>query len=103
MVAKRKFLQIRQVSYFLVNNSSGTLQVSGNAEAYVSTMGGRFTVTNFGDLKPGGDTPLKLTLEVDYFRMVLDGDVLFEIDVEAGKRIIGGVDQLAEIRAAMGI
>jgi phage tail tube protein FII len=35
--------------------------------------------------------------------MVLDGDVLFEIDVEAGKRIIGGVDQLAEIRAAMGI
>jgi P2 family phage contractile tail tube protein len=74
-----------------------------SAEAYVSTMGGRFTVTNFGDLKPGGDTPLKLTLEVDYFRMVLDGDVLFEIDVEAGKRIIGGVDQLAEIRAAMGI
>ncbi|MEH6522303.1 phage major tail tube protein [Sulfitobacter sp.] len=74
-----------------------------SADAYVSTMGGRFTVANFSDLKPGGDTPLKLTLEVDYFRMVLDGDVLFEIDVEAGKRIIGGVDQLAEIRAAMGI
>lgn len=74
-----------------------------SADTRVATMGGRWTVVNFGDLKPGSDTPLKLTLEVDYFRMVQDGDELFEIDVQAGKRVIGGVDQLAEIRSAMGV
>jgi P2 family phage contractile tail tube protein len=72
------------------------------ADSYVATLGGLWTVVNFADLKPGSDVPMKLTLEVDYFRMLMDGDELFEIDIEAGKRIIGGVDQLAGIRAAMG-
>jgi len=73
-----------------------------SADAYVATIGGRWSVTNFGDLKPGSDAPLKLTLEADYYRLVKDGDELFEIDVEAGKRVIGGVDQLGGIRRAMG-
>ena len=72
------------------------------ATAYVATVGGRFSVSNFGSLKPGNDSPLKLTVEVDYFRMVVDTEELFEIDLVAGKRVIGGVDQLAGIRAAMG-
>ena len=72
------------------------------ADSFVCTLGGRWSVTSFADLKPGSDVPLKLTLEADYFRMLKDGDELFEIDVEAGKRIIGGVDQLAAMRNAMG-
>jgi P2 family phage contractile tail tube protein len=77
-------------------------QYDFSADTYVATMGGLWTVVNFADLKPGSDVPLKLSLEVDYFRMLKDGDELFEIDIEAGKRVIGGVDQLAQIRAAMG-
>lgn len=73
------------------------------ADSYVATLGGWFSVTNFADLKPGNDAPLKFTFEVDYYRMLKDGDALFEVDIEAGKRIIGGVDQLAGLRAAMGI
>jgi P2 family phage contractile tail tube protein len=73
------------------------------ADSFVATMGGKWTVVNFADLKPGSDVPMKLMLEVDYYRLLKDGDELFEIDIEAGKRIIGGVDQLAGIRAAMGI
>ncbi|MEX0319443.1 MAG: phage major tail tube protein [Ruegeria sp.] len=73
-----------------------------SADSYVATIGGRWSMVNFGDLKPGSDVPMKLKLEVDYFRMLKDGDELFEIDVEAGKRVIGGVDQLAGIRASMG-
>lgn len=72
------------------------------ADSYVGTVGGRFSVVNFADLKPGSDAPLKLTVEVDYFKMLKDGDELFEIDIQAGKRVIGGVDQLASLRAAMG-
>ena len=73
------------------------------ADAYIGTLGGRWSVTNFANLKPGSDMPLKLTLEVDYFSMVRNGEELFEIDIEAGKRIVGGVDQLVELRAAMGL
>lgn len=74
-----------------------------SADSFVATIGGRWTVVNFSDLKPGSDTPLKLTLEVDYYRMQHNGEELFEIDIQAGKRVIGGVDQLAGIRSAMGM
>lgn len=74
-----------------------------SADSFVATLGGRWSMVNFGDLKPGSDVPLKLKLEVDYFRMLQNGNELFEIDVEAGKRVIGGVDQLADLRRAMGL
>ncbi|MCF6432599.1 phage major tail tube protein [Leisingera sp. MMG026] len=74
-----------------------------SSDTIIATVGGRFSVTNFADLKPGSDAPLKLTVETDYFRMLHNGDELFEIDVRAGKRVIGGVDQLAELRASMGL
>ena len=73
------------------------------ADSFVCTMGGLWSATNFGDLKAGSDVPLKLTLEVDYFRMLKDGVELFEIDIQAIKRVIGGVDQLADLRKAMGM
>ncbi|KAF0676730.1 phage major tail tube protein [Profundibacterium mesophilum] len=73
------------------------------ASAFIASLGGRWSVMNFSDLKTGSDVPIKLTLDVDYFRLVKDGDELFEIDVQAGRRVIGGVDQLAATRRAMGI
>lgn len=72
------------------------------ADTIVGTVGGLWSSTNFGELKPGTDVPLKLMCEVDYFRMVINGTELFEIDIEAGKRVIGGVDQVADLRRAMG-
>lgn len=77
-------------------------QKDHSADGFVCTMGGLWASTNFGDLKPGSDSPLKLALEVDYFRMLKDGEELFEIDIQAGKRVIGGVDQLKELRHKMG-
>ena len=74
-----------------------------SADEIIATMGGRWSSTNFGDLKPGSDAPLKVTLEVDYFRMVKNGTELFEIDVVSGRRVINGIDQLADMRRAMGI
>lgn len=72
------------------------------ATSIVATIGGRWSGASFADLKPGTDTPVTLTLEADYVRMVMDGVELFEIDVLAGKRVINGTDQLKSIRAAMG-
>jgi Bacteriophage tail tube protein len=70
---------------------------------YVATLGGGWLSTNFGDLKPANDTPFKLSLSVDYFRLNLNGEELFEIDIQAGKHVVGGVDQVADLRRAMGI
>ena len=73
-----------------------------SADEIICGLGGRFTVVNFADLKPGNDVPMKLTAAVDFFEMEMNGTQLFKIDVKAGVRIIGGIDQLAEKRRAMG-
>lgn len=73
------------------------------ADDHVITCGGRITVVSQGDLEAGKDNPLKLHMEVDYYRIEKNGEVLIEIDIEAGKRIVDGVDQVADIRRAMGI
>lgn len=74
-----------------------------SADTFIATIGGLFTTLDGGSLKPGEEAPLKLSLAVDYFKLERNGEQMFEIDVENGKRIIGGVDQLVEMRKAMGL
>lgn len=73
------------------------------ADTYIFTIGGRWSGWEGSTLKPGGSVPLKLTTSVHYFRAEFNGEELFEIDIENGKRIINGVDQLADLRKAMGL
>jgi len=73
------------------------------ANAYIFSMRGRVKTVAPQQITPGEDAPLQLTYALDYFRGELDGEELFEIDVENGRRVIGGVDQLADLRRAMGI
>jgi len=74
-----------------------------SADTYIATLGGRISVNGPEDLKAGDKSTLKITMEVDYYRLEKDGEELWEIDIENGVRVIGGVDQLAELRRAMGI
>lgn len=73
------------------------------ADAYAFEIGGRVSMVGGDELKAGDGASLKLSWEVDYFRVEKDGEVLVEIDVENGKRVIGGEDQLASMRIAMGL
>lgn len=73
------------------------------ADAWIFTCGGRVTTNEFDALKPGDPSKLKAMLEVDFFRAELNGEELFKIDIENGVRIIGGEDQLASMRSAMGL
>ena len=77
-------------------------QNDATVKGYIFTMGGLWQSTNFGDLKPDSDAPLKVMLSVDYLRIEHEGAELMEIDVQAGKRVIGGKDQFQAQRAAMG-
>lgn len=76
---------------------------TGVTDTIIATIGGLFTGTEFGDLKPGTDVPLKIMVDVRYYRLTVNGVEIHEIDIVNGKRVIGGVDQLAGIRRAMGV
>jgi len=71
-------------------------------DTIIATIGGLWSGLNPGELKPASEVPLKLDLEADYFRMEINGEEVFEVDVLAGKRVVGGVDQVEELRRAMG-
>ncbi len=78
-------------------------QENFDADAWAFEVGGRVVGLPTDALKGGGDVMLKLDWSVDYFRIEKDGVDLVEIDIENGKRVIGGEDQLASMRRAMGI
>lgn len=88
----------------LVLRPAGLSQVSySDADTYVYTIGGLWKTVDPGTMKPGTDAPLKLATAVDYLRIEMNGEELVEIDVENGKRVIGGTDQMAALREAMGL
>ena len=74
------------------------------ADSHVYTIGARWTAVEPGKLKQGGGLSLlMLKGSVDYYRIEQNGVELVEIDVVNAVRKIGGTDQLASIRKAMGL
>jgi P2 family phage contractile tail tube protein len=71
--------------------------------AVVAEIGGVFRKVSFGKWKAGEKAPFEYEATVNYYRLTIDGDEIFEIDVENMIRRIGGFDQLADIRAALGM
>lgn len=72
------------------------------ADTYIATVGGLITAPGLAALKPGDDVPMKLAMAADLFKLERNGEVLLHIDHRNAIRNIGGTDQLAGIRAAMG-
>lgn len=75
------------------------------ADTIIATVGGLITATETGDLKPGSGNgaTLKLSMDVRYYRLEINTEEICEIDLVNAKRRIGGKDQLADIRRAMGL
>ncbi|MCM1045637.1 MAG: phage major tail tube protein [Candidatus Gastranaerophilales bacterium] len=61
------------------------------------TVRGMTKGINFGTLKKSGYGKPSVTKEVVYYKEVIDGEVVAEIDKFNGKAIIGGVDQTKDI------
>ncbi len=55
-----------------------------------------------GTWKPGEKPQQKATVSLKYYRYDEAGEMIHEVDVENMTRIIGGVDVMAETRAAIG-
>ena len=75
----------------------------GGVKAVEARVRGAVKEIDWGTWKPGEKAPLKCMLAVRYYKLTIDGTVIHEIDVPNMKRIVNGVDRLAEQRAALGI
>lgn len=73
------------------------------ATPIIATVGGLITAHELPNVKPGENSVLKLTVDVRTYRLEVGGDEVWNIDLVNAKRVVGGVDQLASIRKAMGL
>ena len=61
----------------------------------IATVGGLVTTVEGGDLKPGTGANLKLVWDVRQYKLEINNEVIWDINFETGKRVVGGIDQLA--------
>ncbi|KWC72019.1 MULTISPECIES: phage major tail tube protein [Burkholderia] len=76
---------------------------SGKTKAVAVYMRGMLYEVDPGEWKPGDKVDAKYSVSCDYYKMEIDGAIVHEIDVFACKRVINGVDQLADMRKALGM
>ncbi|WP_053982234.1 phage major tail tube protein [Marinagarivorans algicola] len=77
----------------------------GQVKACVDELRGTITGVERDEQTTGSqkEKMTKVTMKLQYYRSVFDGQELVEIDAINGVRKLGGVDQLANIRSAMGL
>lgn len=66
------------------------------------TMRGQFTEIDFGTAKAGEKSQQKQKYAVSYYKLVIDGATVIEIDQLRGVTIVNGVDRDATLRAIIG-
>jgi hypothetical protein len=81
----------------------GLQSLDGVVAPVVVKMRGTVTKIEDGAWKPGEAASLSVTVALTYFKREQDGKTLHEIDALNMKRVIGGTDQLKELRDACGI
>ncbi|KAA0571063.1 phage major tail tube protein [Azospirillum sp. Sh1] len=69
----------------------------------VITAQGMLTELDGGSSKSGDKGSLKGTIWCRYYKLEIDGRAEIEIDIDNMKRVINGVDQLAQHRANIGL
>ena len=84
---------------------TGALQSEDLADvkAVEVTVRGRHKEIDFGTAKPGDDTAKKVTSSLSYYKLVMDGETVIEIDIPNMVKNIGGTDLLSPVRQALGL
>ena len=75
----------------------------GTVTPAIHNMRGKIIVGDRGTWSPGQSATLTFNMTLEAFKETIGDRVVCDIDVINMKRIIDGVDQLAEQRAALGI
>ncbi|MEJ0003469.1 MAG: phage major tail tube protein [Pararobbsia sp.] len=77
--------------------------LQGKTKAVAASFRGMLYEIDSGDWKAGEKAESKFTVALTYYKLEIDGAAVHEIDPLGMVRIINGVDQLAEIRKAIGM
>lgn len=77
--------------------------LDGSVKPVVVKLYGAIHGLEFDAITPGAKAGLSFRMAATYYSHAIADETLHEIDVLNMKRIIGGVDRLAEIRAAIGL
>ena len=77
--------------------------LKGAVTPVVVTMRGGVKEVDMGDWKPGDKAEIKHAIKGIYYKLEIDGRVMYEIDPLNMIQVIDGVDQLAAERSAVGL
>ena len=82
----------------------GAYQGDGNSQVTAAELvvRGRHMEIDPGSAKAGEDTEWKVNSTLAYLKWTINGSVEVEIDVVNNIYLVGGVDRMADIRAALG-
>ena len=75
----------------------------GATTGAVATLRGGLREVDPGEWAPGAKAEFKYAVDVTYYKLEIDGRVMFEFDPINSVRIIDGVDQLADVRNVLGL
>lgn len=81
----------------------GGLDDESGVKPVVVNLTGAWKELDMGGWKAGEKAPLNANVTLRYYKLAIDSQDLIEVDVTNMVRIIDGTDQLAEMRAAIGL
>lgn len=76
---------------------------TGEETAVEIVVRGRHESIEMGEATAGEDTEHKITTAGSYYKLIVDGETVIEIDLLNFIEIVGGEDRLAKQRASLGI
>lgn len=77
--------------------------LKGRVVPVIVTMRGGIKEVDMGDWKPATVGEIKHGVKITYYKLEIDGRVMYEIDPIAMVMLIDGVDQAAAERSALGL
>lgn len=77
--------------------------LKGRVVPVIVTQRGGIKEVDMGDWKPATVGEIKHAVKITYYKLEIDGRVMYEIDPLAMIMVIDGVDQLAAERSALGL
>lgn len=77
--------------------------LKGKVTPVIVTLRGLLKEVDMGDWKSGDKAEVKHNVALTYYKLEVDGRLIYEIDTLGMKRVINGVDQLAAQRSALGL
>jgi uncharacterized protein len=75
----------------------------GRFVGVIATIRGMLREVDPGSWKPGDKAEFKYAISPSYYKLEIDGQIIYEIDPVNAVRVINGVDQLQQVRSQLGL